>query len=56
VIRTSLWFAKWGTIFSALVGGAGYLMGTRGGDGNVMDNLMGILNMGGGAAARCPAS
>jgi hypothetical protein len=56
VIRTSLWFAKWGTIFSALVGGAGYLMGTRGGDGNVMDNLMGILNMGGGASGVAKAA
>jgi hypothetical protein len=33
MVRTSLWFAKWGTILAALAGGAGYFAAQGGGEG-----------------------
>jgi len=47
MIRTSFWFLKWGSIFAALLGGAGYYMGMGGGNGNGIMGLMGVPGAGG---------
>jgi hypothetical protein len=52
MVRTTLWFAKWGSLFGALVGGAGYLAGQQGGAGGVLGGLQDVLGGGAGGMAR----
>jgi len=41
MLRTTVWFMKWGTMFGALMGGIGYLAGQEGGG----DLVQGIRNL-----------
>ncbi|KAH7915207.1 hypothetical protein BJ138DRAFT_1142257 [Hygrophoropsis aurantiaca] len=43
MIRTSLWFIKWGTIFGALTAGAGWYMGTQNGGRGIVTTMGGVL-------------
>lgn len=41
MVRTGVWFVKWGTIIGALAAGAGYFMGTQGEGGQGVGRLFG---------------
>jgi hypothetical protein len=45
MIRASMWFVKWGAIFGALIGGAGWYMGNRNGVGGygVVAGVVGLV-------------
>lgn len=50
-VRMALWFAKWGTLFGALVGGAGYLAGQQGG-GDALHGIQAMLASGASGIAK----
>jgi hypothetical protein len=51
LVRTMLWFMKWGTLFGALMGGVGYLAGQQGG-GDALGGLQAMFASGASGVAK----